>query len=101
VKRVWEYPRPPAVVPCQRRVSVELAGEVLAKSTHALRVLETSHPPTIYIPPADVRRIFLTESPTHPTKCEFKGNRTLSRRDRRRTAIHRGWLVLPEPGGRV
>jgi len=70
---VWEYPRPPAVVPCPRRVRVELAGEVLAESTHALRVLETSHPPTIYIPPGDVRGRFLTESRTRPTRCEFKG----------------------------
>jgi uncharacterized protein (DUF427 family) len=43
MERVWEYPRPPAVVPCRRRVRVELAGEVLAESTHALRVLETSY----------------------------------------------------------
>ncbi|HUO69871.1 MAG TPA: DUF427 domain-containing protein [Solirubrobacteraceae bacterium] len=60
-------------MPCRRRVRVELAGEVLAESTHALRVLETSHPPTIYIPPADVRRTCPTESQTHPTRCEFKG----------------------------
>jgi Domain of unknown function (DUF427) len=50
MERVWDYPRPPAAVPCKRRVRVELAGEVLADSTRALRVLETSHPPTIYIP---------------------------------------------------
>ena len=38
---VWDYPRPPAVRPCERRVRVEWAGEVLADSIHALRVLET------------------------------------------------------------
>jgi uncharacterized protein (DUF427 family) len=32
-----------------------LAGEALADSTRALRVLETSHPPTVYVPPDDVR----------------------------------------------
>ena len=74
MERVWEYPRPPAVVPCQRRVRVELAGEVLADSTRALRVLETSHPPTIYIPPADVRRDLLAESDARSTWCEFKGS---------------------------
>jgi uncharacterized protein (DUF427 family) len=73
VERVWDYPRPPAVVPCARRVRVELGGEVLADSTHALRVLETSHPPTISIPPTDVRRDLLTESGAHSTWCEFKG----------------------------
>ena len=55
VENVWDYPRPPAVAPCRRHVRVELAGQILADSDHALRVLETSHPPTIYIPPDDVR----------------------------------------------
>lgn len=73
VERVWDYPRPPAVQPCVRRVRVQWAGEVLADSIDALRVLETSHPPTIYVPPADVRLSLLTASDTRPTWCEFKG----------------------------
>ncbi|MGO9909356.1 MAG: DUF427 domain-containing protein [Solirubrobacteraceae bacterium] len=52
---------------------MEFAGEVLADSIHALRVLETSHPPTIYIPPDDVRLSLLTASDAGPTWCEFKG----------------------------
>ena len=73
MERVWDYPRPPAVVPCERRVRVELAGEVLADSIRALRVLETSHPPTIYIPPTDVHEELLAESHARSTWCEFKG----------------------------
>jgi uncharacterized protein (DUF427 family) len=73
VERVWDYPRPPAVRACDRRVRVEWAGEVLADSSRALRVLETSHPPTIYIPPADVRLDLLTASEVGLTWCEFKG----------------------------
>ena len=73
MERVWDYPRPPAVVPCERRVRVKLAGETLADSTRALRVLETSHPPTIYIPPEDVREELLARSASRPTWCEFKG----------------------------
>jgi uncharacterized protein (DUF427 family) len=73
MERVWDYPRPPAVMPCKRRVRIELAGEVLADSTRALRVLETSHPPTIYIPLADVREELLAESDARSTWCEFKG----------------------------
>ena len=73
MERVWEYPRPPAVVPCRRRVRVELAGEVLAESTDALRVLETSHPPTIYIPLTDIRQDLLAESDARSSWCEFKG----------------------------
>jgi uncharacterized protein (DUF427 family) len=73
MERVWDYPRPPAVVPCRRRVWIELGGEVLADSSRALCVLETSHPPTIYIPLADVREELLAESDAHSTWCEFKG----------------------------
>ena len=36
-------------------------------------MLETGHPPTIYIPPADVRLSLLTVSDAGPTWCEFKG----------------------------
>ena len=73
MERVWDYPRPPAVVPCERRVRIELGGETIADSTGALRVLETSHPPTIYVPPADVRFDLLSPAATGPTWCEFKG----------------------------
>lgn len=73
MERVWDYPRPPAIVPCERRVRVELAGETSADSVRALRVLETSHPPTIYIPPTDVREELLADSETRSTWCEFKG----------------------------
>ena len=73
VETVWDYPRPPAVVPCTRHVRVELAGEVLADSDRALRVLETSHPPTIYLPPADVRADLLIKSDAPASWCEFKG----------------------------
>ena len=33
VENVWDYPRPPAVEPCTRRVRVELSGVVLADSS--------------------------------------------------------------------
>ena len=72
MESVWDYPRPPAVVACRRRVRVELNGRVVADSPHALRVLETASPPTIYLPPADVARELLRETPGH-TVCEWKG----------------------------
>ncbi len=72
-ERVWDYPRPPAVDACVRRVRLELGGRVLADSEHALRVLETSHPPTIYIPPADIDFSLLSDSRAGGTWCEFKG----------------------------
>ena len=72
MERVWDYPRPPALVPCERRVRLELGGEVLADSERALRILETSHPPTIYVPPADVRMDLLV-AVRRTSWCEFKG----------------------------
>ncbi len=73
MESVWDYPRPPAVESCHVRVRIELGGETLADSAHALRVLETSHPPTIYVPPSDVAMARLRESERRPTVCEFKG----------------------------
>ena len=72
-ERVWDYPRPPALRECSQRVRVELGGETLADSTRALRVLETSHPPTIYVPPDDVRLDLLAASAARSSWCEFKG----------------------------
>ena len=40
--------------PASDACASSLGGATIADSTRALRVLETSHPPTIYIPPADV-----------------------------------------------
>jgi uncharacterized protein (DUF427 family) len=73
MERVWDYPRPPAVVRCARRVRVELGGEILADSVNALRVLETRHPPTVYVPAADIRSELLVISSARSTWCEFKG----------------------------
>ena len=73
MERVWDYPRPPAVTSCRRRIRLELTGEALADSTRALRVLETSHPPTVYVPPDDVRGDLLAASGARSTWCEFKG----------------------------
>ena len=70
---VWDYPRPPAVKRCPRHVRVELAGQVLAESDRTLRVLERSHPPTIYVPRDDVREDLLVPSRQPSTRCEFKG----------------------------
>jgi uncharacterized protein (DUF427 family) len=69
---VWDYPRPPRVEPTDKRVRVYFNGELLADTTNAKRVLETSHPPTYYIPEEDVRMEFF--KPTNRrTICEFKG----------------------------
>lgn len=69
---VWDYPRPPAVQEDHRRIRVECDGLVVADSTAAVRVLETSHPPVFYIPAEDVDTALLR--PTEGcTRCEWKG----------------------------
>jgi uncharacterized protein (DUF427 family) len=69
---VWDYPRPPRIDVCRRRARVVQGDVVVADSTEALRVLETSHPPGIYIPASDVRTDLLRPA-TRTTICEFKG----------------------------
>ena len=69
---VWDYPRPPRLERSTRRVRVELDGTVIADSTSALRVLETSHPPTYYVPPDDVVWDLLTRA-SGDSWCEWKG----------------------------
>lgn len=69
---VWDYPRPPRVEDTQQHVQVVVDGVVIADTRRARRVLETSHPPTYYIPAADVRMAYLTPN-AHVTVCEFKG----------------------------
>jgi uncharacterized protein (DUF427 family) len=70
---VWDYPRPPALVPSPRRVTVRFGSVLIADSTSAWRVLETSHPPNWYIPAADVDLRRLRASAARSTICEWKG----------------------------
>ena len=69
---MWDYPRPPRVEPTSELVRVDLGGEAVAQTTSALRVLETSHPPTYYLP-----REAFTEGALVPAQgssfCEWKG----------------------------
>ena len=69
---VWDYPRPPVLDKISSHVEVVFAGSKIASSNSAIRYLETSHPPTIYIPPQDVDMTFLKES-SHSSYCEWKG----------------------------
>ncbi len=70
---VWDYPRPPACVPSDRRVTVHAGARLVADSVRAVRVLETSHPPTWYVPASDVDPAALVPSAARSTVCEFKG----------------------------
>lgn len=69
---VWDYPRPPRLEPLHGEVRVELGDGVIALTRSALRMLETSHPPTVYIPPSDIAEGVLVPN-AHRTFCEWKG----------------------------
>jgi len=71
---VWDYPRPPRVEPSGKRVRVVLGGEVIADSTRAHRVLETSHPPVYYVPLDDIAPGALEPAAGGATFCEWKGS---------------------------
>ena len=69
---VWDYPRPPRVEAERRPARIVLGGTTIAESTQALRVLETSHPPGIYVPPEDFLAGVLQPNDRR-TVCEWKG----------------------------
>ena len=73
---VWDYPRPPRLEPTSSRILIHHQGVLIANTTRALRLLETSHPPVFYIPPTDIALQFLTPSTRHSSFCEFKGSAT-------------------------
>lgn len=69
---VWDYPRPPAIVADGRPVEVRAGQEVVASTRRAQRVLETASPPTLYLPPEDVREEILVPC-AGSSICEWKG----------------------------
>ena len=88
LESVWDYPRPPRLETTSRHIRIVHAGLVLADTTQALRVLETSHPPVYYIPPADIAMGRLQPSRRRGSFCEFKGIATY-------------WTILSADGGRA
>ena len=70
---VWDYPRPPRVEPVSQHVRVVFNDVVIADTNRAQRVLETSHPPTYYLPPLDIRMEHLYKL-GRTSFCEWKGH---------------------------
>ena len=69
---VWDFPRPPQLVRDQREVIVHWDGVEVARTDHAVMVLETAHPPTFYLPWADVNEK-LFQPAGGGSVCEWKG----------------------------
>lgn len=69
---VWRYPRPPIAQPTPRHLRVVHRECVIADTRAAIRTLETSHPPTYYLPQADIAMAMLHRS-ARRSWCEWKG----------------------------
>lgn len=95
---VWDYPRPPQIVADHRSIRVQVAGETVAETVRALRVLETGSPPTFYLPALDVDHGNFVASPTQ-TYCEWKGTASYFSFKMREVLIENlGWYYkAPKP----
>lgn len=94
-ENVQDFPRPPALEPVPHRLSVLLNGETVAETTRALRVLETHHAPTYYIPPEDVMAELIPVRGT--TFCEWKGQAAFFDVQTGGTTAARGAWSYPSP----
>lgn len=69
---VWDYPRPPRLEPCERRVKIVFGDQVIVDTRRSLRILETSHPPTLYIPFDQIQPGVIVPA-SRRSLCEWKG----------------------------
>ncbi len=72
---VWAFPRPAIAEPTGAHVLIVHAGVIVAETRSAVRTLETSHPPSYYIPPSDIAPGVLRRA-GGGSFCEWKGEAT-------------------------
>jgi uncharacterized protein (DUF427 family) len=88
---VWDYPRPPRLEVFSGTITIELGGEIIASTNQSWRVLETSHPPTYYLP----RDCFVHEAlcpASGASWCEWKGQASyFDLKSRYRVAPRAAW----------
>ncbi|BAY40205.1 hypothetical protein NIES2111_45880 [Nostoc sp. NIES-2111] len=70
---VWDYPRPPRLEDTNKHIQIIFNGVIIADTQNAKRVLETSHPPSYYLPPEDIKMEYLFLTP-QSSFCEWKGS---------------------------
>ncbi len=73
VERVGDYPRPPRLEPVAERIRIVLGDTTIADTAHGFRVLETTHPPTYYLPPSAFLPGALVPGSPRGSICEWKG----------------------------
>jgi uncharacterized protein (DUF427 family) len=69
---VWDYPRPPRLESFNGHIRIVYNSEIILDTQEAYRILETSHPPTYYVPVSQFRKDLLRINQS-TSFCEFKG----------------------------
>lgn len=72
---VWSFPRPAIAQPTDAHIVIEHAGLTIADTRASIRTLETSHPPSYYIPRAAIVDGVLRRA-AGSSFCEWKGAAT-------------------------
>lgn len=72
---VWDFPRPSIAQPIHARIQIEHRSRIIADTCAAVRTLETSHPPSYYIPRIDIAPGTLRRA-EGSSLCEWKGAAT-------------------------
>ncbi len=70
---VRAYPRPPRLERVADEIRIVFAGAEIARTRAAWRVLETTHPPTYYLPREAFGAGVLERGSGRPSFCEWKG----------------------------
>ena len=87
---VWSFPRPAIAEPSPAHIVIEHRGRILVDTRASIRTLETSHPPSYYIPPTDIAPGALRRA-EGSSFCEWKGLATY-------WDVVIGGLLLPHVG---
>ena len=69
---VWSFPRSAIAESCASHIVIGHRGLIVADTRRSVRTLETSHPPSYYIPPADIAPGMLRRA-EGSSYCEWKG----------------------------
>ena len=69
---VWDYPRPPKLEHFSGHIRIIFNNEIIYDAPNALRILETSHPPSYYLPISNFKKGML-QANNSSSYCEFKG----------------------------
>jgi uncharacterized protein (DUF427 family) len=69
---VWAFPRPAIAQPTRSHVVIQHQGVVIADTRASIRTIETSHPPSYYIPRRDIDPAALRRA-EGSSFCEWKG----------------------------